>query len=48
MGLKDGREYDKYFVFEKEHFFTLTPDDVISYFNLEVFGTPDPDDCISI
>ena len=41
MGPKDGRVYDKNVIFENEHLRTLTPEDVFSYFNLEVFGTPD-------
>lgn len=44
MGLKDGTVYDKHFIFEKEHLLTLTPEDVVSYFNLKVFGTTDPDE----
>ena len=42
MGLKDGRVYDKNFIFENEHLLTLTPEDVVCYFNLKVFGTPNP------
>ena len=43
MGLKDGTVYDKSFIFENEHLLTLTPEDVVSYFNLKVYGTPNPD-----
>ena len=42
MSLKDGTVYDKSFIFENEHLLTLTPEDVVCYFNLKVFGTPNP------
>ncbi len=47
-GLKDGRVYDKHFVFEKEHLLTLTPEDFVSYFNLKVFGTTNPDEDVCL
>ena len=46
MGLKDGFVYPKNISFETEHILTLTPEDIVSYFNLKVFGTTEPDqDC---
>ena len=46
LGLKDGFVYPKNISFESEHILTLTPEDIVSYFNLKVFGTTDPDeDC---
>ena len=44
MALKDGTVYDKSFIFENEHLLTLTPEDIVSYFNLKVYGTPNPDE----
>ena len=44
MSLKDGTVYDKSFIFDNEHLLTLTPEDVVAYFNLKVYGTPDPDE----
>ena len=43
MGLKDGTVYNKFFIFENEHLLTLTPEDVVCYFNLKIYGTPHPD-----
>jgi len=44
MSLKDGMNYDKSFCFESDHILTLRPEDIVSYFNLKVFGTTAPDD----
>ena len=43
MSLKDGTVYPKNFSFDHEHIPTLTPEDIISYFHLKVFGMTDPD-----
>lgn len=43
MSLKDGVMYDRDHVFTDEHLLTLTPDDVVEFFNLKVYGTPHPD-----
>ena len=46
LGLKDGTVYPKNISYESEHILTLTPEDIVSYFNLKVFGTTDPEeDC---
>ena len=39
MGLKDGMVYEKIYIFYKELLLTLTPEDIVYYFNLKVFGT---------
>ena len=44
MGLKDGTVYPKKISFDPEHILTLTPEDIVSYFHLKVFGTTDPDE----
>ena len=45
MGLKDGTVYPKQTTFfETDQILTLTPEDIVCYFNLKVFGTTDPDE----
>ena len=44
MGLKDGTVYKKDHVFSKDHLLTLTPEDIVCYFNIKVFGTIQPDE----
>ena len=43
MGLKDGIVYEKNYIFSKEHLLTFTPEDIVRYFNLKVFGMTQPD-----
>ena len=44
MGLKDGTVYQKDHIFSKDHLLTLTPEDVVCYFNIKVFGMTQPDE----
>ena len=43
MSLKDGVMYNRDHTFTDEHLLTLTPDDIVEFFNLKVYGTPHPD-----
>ena len=44
MSLKDGILYPKHYIFQKSHLLTLTPKDIVCYFNIKAYGTMDPDD----
>ena len=43
MSLKDGVMYERNRIFTNEHLLTLTPNDVVEFFCLKVYGTPHPD-----
>ena len=40
MSLKDGVMYQRDRTFTREHLLTLTPDDIVEFFNLKVYGSP--------
>ena len=44
MSLKDGNIYTRIYIFQNSYLLTLSPEDIVCYFNMKAFGTMYPDD----
>ena len=43
MSFRDGVDYDKNYEFSPEELGTITPDEIVRWMSLKVYGTPDPE-----